>query len=366
METEENSRFSCGVILRTCEVVLAAESLAAKASGIGRVARLMERVFSERYPAQGKCVGVSLSDASPPADAVFDVLPCKGNRFRFVIEVQRKGFRAQRVAYDSLSMARAHSMGPARFRPALAWMHGIEVWEHARNVHLQIAKCVDLLVTNSEYTLRRASALHPELKRAKVCWLGTETDRPAEPMTDHWHPPTAMILSRIDDRSYKGHDALVEIWPSILERVPDARLLVAGSGPGVQELQKRALNLRQIEFSGYVQESAIPALWNETDVFVMPSQGEGFGLVYIEAMRHGKPVIASCQDAGQEINIHGATGYNVDLNRPSDLVDVLVRLLVDHGQARAMGRAGQERWQRFFSWSAFRARFVNLIDQEGF
>ena len=352
--------------LGTYEVVLAAESFTAKASGIGRVARLMERVFSERYPAQGTCVGVALGDPSPPVDVSLNVLPCKNNRLRFVTEVQRKGILARRVSYDSLSVARAHFMGPASFRRALAWMHGIDVWEHARNVHLRVANRIDLLVTNSEYTLRRASALHPKLERAKVCWLGTETDQPADPLPGHRHPPTVMILSRIDNPSYKGHDALMEVWPSVLERVPDARLLVAGSGSGIRDLQQHAASLRQIEFSGYVQESAVPALWNETDVFAMPSRGEGFGLVYIEAMRQGKPVIASRQDAGQEINVHGETGYNVDLDRPSDLADTLVSLLMDREHSLAMGRAGQERWQRFFSWSAFRSRFIDLIDREGF
>ena len=352
--------------LRIYEVVLAAESFAAKASGVGRVARLMKRVFSERYPAQGMCVGVALGDSNPPADASLDVFSCKDNRLRFVTELQRKGLLARRVVYDSLSMARAHFMGPASFRPALAWMHGIDVWEHARDIHLRVARSIDLLVTNSDYTLRRASALHPKLERSKVCWLGTETDQPADPLPDHRHPPTVMILSRIDERSYKGHDALMEVWPSVLERVPDARLLVAGSGPGIQNLQQRAASLRQIEFLGYVQESAIPALWNETDVFAMPSRGEGFGLVYIEAMRQGKPVIASRQDAGQEINVHGETGYNIDLDRPSDLADALVHLLMDHEHSLAMGRAGQERWQRFFSWRAFRSRFIDLIDREGF
>ena len=67
-----------------------------------------------------------------------------------------------------------------------------------------------------------------------------------------------------------------------------------------------------IEFTGFLPQGQIDALWSRAHVFAMPSRQEGFGLVYIEAMRRGLPVIASTQDAGQEINLHGVTGFNAD------------------------------------------------------
>jgi phosphatidylinositol alpha-1,6-mannosyltransferase len=95
----------------------------------------------------------------------------------------------------------------------------------------------------------------------------------------------------------------------------------------------------------------------------MPSRGEGFGIVYIEAMRYGLPIIASIHDAAPEINVHGETGYNVDLDRPDELPDAIVRLLRERDHARLLGRQGRKRWQENFSFSAFRSRFRPILHE---
>lgn len=284
-----------------------------------------------------------------------------------MLRVQASGIRSRATLYDSLSMARAHFMGPAGSRPALAWMHGIEVWEHAWPVHLSVARRVNVLMTNSEYTRRRAAALHPGLERARVCWLGTETDEPIpERHRSHDINQTVLLLARIDVVSYKGHKELIEVWPEVVKRVPAARLLIAGGGPGleaVKDLVRCSPVSSQIEVLGYIPEAEIQKLWARAMVFAMPSRGEGFGLVYIEAMRQGIPVIASRQDAGQEINVHGETGYNIDLGQPSDLVEALTTMLGDPEKSHAMGVAGRARWRHYFTWSAFKARFENILEE---
>jgi phosphatidylinositol alpha-1,6-mannosyltransferase len=111
-----------------------------------------------------------------------------------------------------------------------------------------------------------------------------------------------------------------------------------------------------IEVAGFVPEEGIEAVWARANVFAMPSLTEGFGLVFIEAMRRGLPVIASRADAGAEVNLDGATGYTLDRGKPEDLVDALVALLRDPGLAAKLGAAGRARWRAEFSYSAFAAR----------
>ena len=65
---------------------------------------------------------------------------------------------------------------------------------------------------------------------------------------------------------------------------------------------------------GFLSKENPDEIWSKTDVLIMPSTVEGFGLVYIEAMSRGIPIITSKQDAGHEINLHGKTGYSADLN----------------------------------------------------
>jgi phosphatidylinositol alpha-1,6-mannosyltransferase len=111
-----------------------------------------------------------------------------------------------------------------------------------------------------------------------------------------------------------------------------------------------------IDVLGFVPDVELDALYASASVFAMPSRGEGFGLVYIEAMRHGLPVVASIHDAAPEVNLDGVTGYNVDMDRPDELPARLIRLLSDPAHAAALGAAGRQRWEDHFRATAFERR----------
>src|SRR5262249_33798201 len=158
--------------------------------------------------------------------------------------------------------------------------------------------------------------------------------------------------------------ALITCWPKVQSAVPDARLVIVGKGPELEQLQKQAAAspaVANIIFRGYVPEEQVDTLWAETNVFAMPSRCEGFGLVYVEAMRQGLPVIASVHDAGSEVNVDGQTGYNVNLDRDGELADSLVNLLRNPDHAEQLGRQARARWHDHFRFSAFRARLLPIL-----
>ncbi len=173
------------------------------------------------------------------------------------------------------------------------------------------------------------------------------------------------MLARIDStESYKGHRELIAVWPKIVSAVPRARLLIAGQGSGLEEMKRTARAsgaASHIEFVGFMPERELPALWQRAHLLAMPSRKEGFGLVYVEAMRYGLPVVASVHDAGQEINVDGVTGRNVDLDRPGELEETLVALLRSPDLMKRMGQAGHERWRTHFRRSAFRRRLQPIM-----
>jgi phosphatidyl-myo-inositol dimannoside synthase len=335
---------------------LSATRLDLAASGIGRVARLMARVVADEG------IDARLLSLSPGPKQLFGlrVRHAAGNQPVFLALNALAALRARAFLYDFAGVARAHPPRPLA-APYLTWMHGIEVWENARRDHLERLRAADVLLVNSHYTLERASKLHRGLEHAHVCWLATETDDPAAaPLEDH--PPSVMILGRIDaSEAYKGHCELIEAWPAVRKRVPDAQLLIAGDGSGRQALQQLARRHAPgsgIEFLGFVPDDALPALFRRTHVLAMPSRGEGFGLTYIEAMRCGIPVVASIHDAAPEINLHGVTGLNVDLDDPRALPSALADLLHDRDHARRLGSAGRQRWVEHFRYARFRERFA--------
>lgn len=343
------------------------ESLRPGNGGICRVARLLTRLVGDEVPAGRLAAnGVVLSDDAPPTDAPFPVVACGKSRRRFVTAVAAATVTHSHFVYDCGGMARAHGWLPLPRRPYLTFVHGIESWPgsaHLRQV-AAIARA-DVLVCITDYTRERAAAGDPRLARAERCWLATEEDDPPPP-APKCGPPRVTIVSRIDKLHYKGHAELIAAWPAVRAAVPDAVLTVVGSGPGVAHYQRQVgaagLTDRQVEFRGFVSDAELQRIWADTSVFAMPSRGEGFGLVYIEAMRHGVPVIASVHDAGREVNVDAETGYNVSLDRSDELTDRLIHLLRHPDHAASLGANGRTRWHQHFRYSCFRDRFKPILN----
>ena len=348
-------------------VYLAAQSLSAGDGGMSRVARLVALVLhDEVLCGRLSAEGLSLRDSAEPKKLGFPVHLMKNSKLRFVAAAHRAALRPSHFIYDSLSLARAHCRLPGAQRPFLAWILGIEAWENARPVHLRCARRADDLVAISRYSRDRAEALHGGFSRARVCWLGTESDEAPSIARQDAGPPTVLTVGRIDEDNYKGHDALIDCWASVTSQVPDARLVIVGTGPGLPTLRQLASSspaATRIVFRGFVPEEEMDKTWSEATVFAMPSRGEGFGLVYIEAMRQGVPVVASIHDAAPEVNLDGVTGFNVDLTDSSALPERLISLLTNRDQSRELGLAGQKRWTDYFRFSAFRSRFLPILDE---
>jgi phosphatidylinositol alpha-1,6-mannosyltransferase len=346
---------------------LGLDSLEPGNGGISRVARLMARVVMDEISAAtvDTAYAVVLRDSTSAERITLPVRCCGGSRWRFVVQCTKAKFTHTHALFDFVGLAAAHTAVPLPRRPFLAYIHGIEVWkEWAKPKYARSADRAAVLVSNSAYTRDRASQWHPPLRRAVVCWLGTEEDE-APTWQPSLGPPRVLILARMEYERYKGHQELIENWLKIRQAVPEAVLTVVGRGPLATHYEQLARKLGLgpdiVEFRGFVPDSELALIWAQTTVFAMPSRGEGFGLVYIEAMRHGRPVIASVHDAAPEVNIDGETGFNVNLDRPGELVDRLVCLLRNPDLSAKLGFQGQQRWAKHFRYSAFRERFVPIL-----
>jgi phosphatidylinositol alpha-1,6-mannosyltransferase len=242
------------------------------------------------------------------------------------------------------------------------WIHGLEVWEGLRSVHARVIRRADRVFVNSGYTLQRHQERHGLLPTARVCWLGTEQNEPPRVRATFAGAPVALIVGRLDaTEGWKGHAELLDCWPEVVAAVPGARLVIAGGGTGLAALRDGVRSSSvgsSIDVLGYVSEEELPGLFERAHVFAMPSRQEGFGIVYAEAMRYGLPVIASVHDAGQEINVDGQTGFNVNLEQPRQLSERLILLLSDPDFAAAMGERGFQRWKQHFAYSCFAGRFM--------
>jgi phosphatidylinositol alpha-1,6-mannosyltransferase len=164
---------------------------------------------------------------------------------------------------------------------------------------------------------------------------------------------------------YKGHDELLAAWPAIRARVPDAQLVFVGDGDDIARLRGRAEELRiadAVVFTGFVSDDVLRGIYRRAAVFAMPSTGDGFGLVYLEAMAHRLPCIGSIHDAAGEIISNGETGFLVDQSDTSVIADRLIALLCDDSRRLQMGQSGYRRWREHFTYEQFARRMVDLIE----
>lgn len=344
-------------------VFLGATSLNIEKGGIPRVARMTARALS----GGGRDVELAtLLDAEPCNIASLTSRTASGSRLTYAARCHAAAFSHDWFLYDAVGVARAHPRLPGLRRPYGVWIHGVEVWDSLHADRARALRGADFVLSNSQFTLDRFQERHGPLQNAYTCWLGTEDDAPPpNAMSCFEGPPTVLMLGRIDRaHMYKGHKELIECWANVRSKVPDAKLVIAGGGDGLDTVRSMAQRSAGggIEIRGFVAGSALPDAFRNAHVFAMPSRGEGFGIVYVEAMRHGLPVIASVHDAGQEVNVDGVTGYNVDLTRPEELADRIVALLSDTDRARRMGQAGHARWQAHFRYSRFADRFLACLD----
>lgn len=331
--------------------------------GIALVARLTVRALAEMEYAVEL---LSLLDTDPVEVAGITCTTTRGNRLAYVVHCHLAALKHRRFIYDSINMAQAHPRFVRFTLPYAVWMHGIESWYHLSRFRKQVLRQAELVLVNSHFTLNRFQELHGPLENARVCYLATEQDEPPAILPDFQGPPTVLILGRQDKNNYyKGHRELIECWPRVVNAVPDARLVIAGGGDGLhltRQLVTQSPVADQIEVLGFVPDEKLPAVWQRAHLFAMPSRKEGFGLVYIEAMRYSLPVIASVHDAGQEVNLDGMTGFNVDLDKKTELSDRIVELLRDSDLAHSLGRAAQDRWHGMFRYSYFMTRINAILE----
>jgi phosphatidylinositol alpha-1,6-mannosyltransferase len=339
-------------------VHVAAQFLRPGNGGIAEVARVSMKALARSQPTLGHAC-LEAQDYSVEGSAV---RAYRGSRARFQLGLERASLRDSRFLYDFAGTARSARLLFPR-RPYAVWAHGIEVWGEVRADRRAALERAELVLVNSAYTRTRAEPTLGGLRNVRLCRLGAFSDDQPEPRPADG-PPTVLLLGRVEPGLPKGQGILVSLWPRVVAAVPDARLLLVGKGPMLEALREmaRASSVSaSIEVAGFVPEAEIEAVWRRATVFAMPSLTEGFGLVFIEAMRRGLPVIASQADAGREVNVDGLTGYTRDRDDASALIDALVTLLRNRDLAAKFGAAGAARWRAEFSFSAFERRLTATL-----
>jgi len=260
----------------------------------------------------------------------------------------------------------------ARIKGAPLWctIFGIDAWQPSSNRLVNwIAGRLDGVVSISEIT-REHFLSWSGVAREKCYLLPNAYD----PMDYGQAPKPGYLLDRYDlsgktvlmtfgrisaSEKYKGFDEVIDILPELKKKVPNVCYLIAGDGDDKQRLQSKVAMMGLsdcVVFAGFVPEEEKTDHYRLADLYVMPSRGEGFGFVVLEAMACGVPVVASKADGTREAVLNGKLGTLVDPAQHQEVVSVVL-------QALQQPKKGIPDGLEYFSCGAFRERCHKFLDK---
>lgn len=328
---------------------------------------LLSRQIARALP--GPSAILSLHDADDTDVAGVPLHGAAGSRARFCANVARVVPECNRetvVVSCHLHLAPAARVLTCRAGRSIVVLCGIEAWVPLRAAE-RWALASSQLIAISAHTARRFKEANPEFDDAEIAVVhpGLPDSSPVGSDARLGSAPMALIVGRMAaDEGYKGHDLLIEVWPRVLQAHPDATLRIVGDGTDRARLESKvgAAGLAtSITFEGRVDDDRLHDLYRQCRFFVMPSRDEGFGFVFLEAMRAGKACIGA-RGAASEIIRHGETGLIVDPASRSEVVEAVTRLFGDPKTVDTFGAAGRELFRDTFTDTAFQRRFARACD----
>jgi glycosyltransferase involved in cell wall biosynthesis len=151
----------------------------------------------------------------------------------------------------------------------------------------------------------------------------------------------------------KGVHLLLDAAPRVLAAVPRARFVIAGKGPELEHLRARARHLgieQHVHFTGFIDDVTRNSIYHSSSLAVFPSLYEPFGIVALEAMAAGVPVVVSDTGGLSEIVQHGVDGLKCYTGNAASLADQMVSILSGSGLARKLAANAAAKIEAQFSW----------------
>lgn len=214
---------------------------------------------------------------------------------------------------------------------------GIEVWNIKKGIKHRALKQANLVISMSKYTRNRLMengidestiSVLPGVVDTSLFIPETQCLRSKKNNMGLIGKKILLTVSRISrNEKYKGHYTMLDV----IERLGESYVwLVVGDGDGLcglMETAKRRSLAQQIRFCKSAVGKELVEYYNLCDLFILPSRGEGFGIVFLEALACGKPVIAGNKDGSRDALLDGKLGFLVDPNNVDEIVYTIKKVL---------------------------------------
>jgi len=294
----------------------------------------------------------------------------------------KAGPKEELVVCTHLGLSPVARLAAARSRrPYVVFIHGVEAWKPLpRRSRWGLAQARQLLF-NSDFTRQRFLRFNPwaagipGLVVPLGLTLQAAVATAAVPSQSRSPDFTVLIVGRMSKAEYyenfrdptdlyKGFKQLILAMGELSGQVRGVKLLLAGDGDARPELEQWVAARPErtlVSFLGRVSDEKLEELYRAADVFALPSEGEGFGLVFVEAMAHGLPCVCVQAGAAPEVVRDGVTGLVARPRDVADLADKLTVLAKNAAIRHRLGGAARQRYAVHYTAEAFESRIISAL-----
>ncbi|MGI0483702.1 glycosyltransferase family 4 protein, partial [Geminocystis sp. CENA526] len=257
--------------------------------------------------------------------------------------------------------------------------HGIEAWNLQKPSLIKALKECDRILSVSHYTrdrLIKEQNLNPEKIFVLPNTFNHEkfkiTPKPNYLLERHQLSTETKIILTVarlsSSEQYKGFDQVIQSLPKIITQILNVHYIIVGKGDDRARIEQliKDLNLENyVTLAGFIPDEELCDYYNLCDVFAMPSKGEGFGIVYLEAMACGKPCLGGNQDAALDALCHGELGALVNPDDIEEIANTLITILQGNYPNPLMYQPEKlrEKVIEIYGFEKFKATLANYLEE---
>ena len=325
--------------------------------GIEKVCKILGKALQDINPKIDKISILSSHDKSIQArnNPYFSTDIFTGynnNRLKFILNSLIKGKNADLIIISHVNILPVAWLIKKLFsqKKLIMIAHGIEVWSMPLGYKKKMLSVCDQIICVSEFTKQKVAEII-ELKKVQIDVINNCIDpylnnqKSADDIEllrkRYGVLPEEKImftLTRMDaNERYKGYDRVIEAMSRLTSRYPTLKYVIGGS---YDEAEKKYVDdiLQQFKmkdkviFTGFIKNEELNNHFLMSDFYIMPSYGEGFGIVFVEAMYFGLPVIAGNKDGSVDALLNGKLGILVDPMNISEIQSAIEKVFLESGK----------------------------------
>jgi glycosyltransferase involved in cell wall biosynthesis len=261
--------------------------------------------------------------------------------------------------------------GVGLIRSYILVLHGTEAWQRVGRLDRLASEHAKWIVSTTRYTGQEFCRYNDiPLDRVRVIPLAiadTSVDLVSRNSVSARGDLKVLTVSRLHRSArYKGIHTLIDAVARARMANAPISLTIAGGGDDVPLLREQVVALglsAYVSFQGTVTDDALANLYQTCDVFAMPSKGEGFGIVFLEAMRYGKPCIGGRHGGTPEVIDDGLDGFLVEHGDVDQLTRCLLELSGNPALRNEMGERARRKVQNRFLIAHMRDNWFSLLEE---